>query len=129
MTMTSQFSDMVSSSVFFGVVLFLLLNLVTGPVSSLVLELWQFSLIRDWPEIRKSEIPPSEFCPICGGWGKLWILNLVRMSLIECYWMLQSSRVTAFVVFELLKENQLGRGVKFPPFPTQISVKTTRIHL
>ena len=129
MTMTSQFSDMVSSSVFFGVVLFLLLNLVTGPVSSLVLELWQFSLIRDWPEIRKSEIPPSEFCPICGGWGKLWILNLVRMSLIECYWMLQSSRVTAFVVFELLKENQLGRGGKFPPFPTQISVKKTMIHL
>ena len=87
----------------------LLSSLVTGPsfmsISSLVLELWQFSFIRDWPEIRKSEIPPSEFCPISGDWGKLWIPNLARMSLIECYWMLQNSSVTAFTVFELLREN------------------------
>ena len=45
--------------------LFLLSSLVTGrsfmSISSLVLELWQFSFIRDWPEIRKSEIPPSDF--------------------------------------------------------------------
>ena len=45
---------------FFDAVLFLLSSLVTGPsfmsISSLVLELWQFSFIRDWPEIRKSEI-------------------------------------------------------------------------
>ena len=106
MTMTSQFSDMTSTSNFFDVVLFLLSSLVTGPsfmlISSLVLELWQFSFIRDWPEIWKSEIPPSEFCPISGDWVKLWIPNLTRMSLIECYWMLQISRVTAFTVFELL---------------------------
>ena len=37
--------------------------------SALVLELWQFSFIREWSEIRKSEIPPSEFCPISGDWG------------------------------------------------------------
>ena len=114
MTMTSQFSNMTSSSNFFDVVLFLLSSLVTGPsfmsISSLVLELWQFSFIRDWPEIRKSEIPPSEFCPISGDWGKLWIPNLARMSLIECYWMLQNSRVTAFTVLELLRENQLEGG-------------------
>ena len=59
---------------FFYVVLFLLSGWVTGPsfmsISSLVLELWQFSFIRDWPEIRKSEIPPSEFCPISGDWDK-----------------------------------------------------------
>ena len=46
MTMTSQFPDMMSSSEFFDVVLFLLSNLVTGSsfmsISSLVLELWQF---------------------------------------------------------------------------------------
>ena len=98
MTMTSQFSDMTSSSIFFDVVLFLLSSLVTGPsfmsISSLVLELWQFSFIRDWPEIRKSEIPLPEFCPISRDWGKLWVPNLARMSLIECYWMLQNSRVT-----------------------------------
>ena len=74
---------------FFDVVFFLLSSLVTGPsfksISSLVLELWQFSFIRDWPEIRKSEIPLSEFCPISGDWVKLWIPNVAQMSLIECY--------------------------------------------
>ena len=102
MGMTSQLSDMTSSSNFFKVVLFFLSSLVTGPsfmsISSLVLELWQFSFIRDWPEIQKSEISPSEFCPT-GDWGKLGILNLARMSLIKCYWMLQNARVTAFTVF------------------------------
>ena len=52
MTMTSQFSESMSTSKFFDVVLFLLLSLVTGPsfmsISSLVLELWQFFFIRDW---------------------------------------------------------------------------------
>ena len=33
-------------------------------ISSLVLELWHFSFIRDWPEIRKLEIHASGFCPI-----------------------------------------------------------------
>ena len=101
-------------SQFFDVGLFLLLNLVTGrsfmSISSPVLDLWQFSFIRDWPEVRKSEMPPSEFCPISGDWGKLWVPNLARMSLIECYWMLQNPRVTTFTVFELLRENQLGGG-------------------
>ena len=102
---------------FFDVVLFLLSSLVTGPrfmsISSLFLELWPFSFIRDWPEIRKSEIPPCEFCSISGDWCELWTPSLARMSLTECYWMLQNSRVTAFTVFEFLKENQLG-GVKLP---------------
>ena len=75
--MTSQFSDMASSSNFFEVVFFLLSSLVLGPsfmpISSLVLELWQFSFIRDWLEIRKSEILPSEFCPISREWNKLGI--------------------------------------------------------
>ena len=109
MTMTSQFSDMTSTSNILNVVLFLLSSLVTGQsiisISSLVLELWQFSFTRDWPEIRKSEIHPSEFCPISKDWGKLWIPNLARMSLIECYWMLQNAMVTALTVFELLREN------------------------
>ena len=114
MAMTSQFCVMVSSSNF-DIVLFLLSHLVIGPsfmsISSLVMELRQFSLVRDWLEIGKSEITPSEFCPISGDWGKLWILNLARISLIDCYWMLQNSRVTAYTDFELLRENQLGRLV------------------
>ena len=125
MTMTSQFSDMTSSSNFFDVVLFLLSSLVTGPsfmsMSSLVLELWQFSFIRDWPEIWKLEIPPSEFCPISGEWGELWIPNLAWMSLMKCYWMLQNSRVTACTVFELFRENQLW--VKLPPPPPGLGLK------
>ena len=98
--------------IFFDVVLFGLSGLVTGPnfksISSLVLELWQFFFMGDWPEIRKSEIPLSEFCPISGDWIELWIPNLTQMFLIECYWMLQNSRNITFIVFELLRENQLG---------------------
>ena len=104
---------------FFDTILFLLSSLVAGPslmsISSLVLELWQFYFIRDWPEILKSEIPPSAFCPMSGDWCELWIPILARMFLIERYWMLQNSRVAAFTVFELLRENQLGVGTNHPP--------------
>ena len=110
-TMTSQFSDMTSTSFLFDVVLFLLSSLVTGPsfmwISSPVPELWQFSFIRDWPEIWTSEIPASEFWAISGDWCKLWVLNVARMSLIECYWELENSRVKAFTIFKLFRENQL----------------------
>ena len=51
MAMTSQFSDMTSSSNFFYAVLFLLSSLVTGTsfmsISSLVPELQQFPFISD----------------------------------------------------------------------------------
>ena len=73
------------------------------------------SFIRDWPEIRKSQIPPSEFCTISGDWGKLRIPNLPRMSPIKCYWMLQNARITAFTVSELLRKNQ--QGIKLSPPP------------
>ena len=50
---------------FFDVILFLLSILVTDPnfmsISTLALELWQFSFIRDWPEIWKSEILSLSF--------------------------------------------------------------------
>ena len=109
---------------FFDVFLCLLSSLVAGSsfmsISSLVLELWLFSFIRDWPENRKSEIPLSEFCQISGDWEESCIPNLARMPLIECYWMLQNSRVTAYAVFELSRENQLGGKIT----PTQIRVKT-----
>ena len=36
--------------------------------------------MRDWPEIQKLEIPPSEVCSISGDWEKLGIPNLARMS-------------------------------------------------
>ena len=116
--MTSWFSDMTSTTNFLDVVLFFFSSLVTGPsfmsISSLVLKLWQFSFIRDWPEIQKSEIPTSEFFPISWDWGELWTPNLTWMSLIECYWMLLNSRVTTFTFFELLRENQLGDKITSP---------------
>ena len=113
---------------FFDVVLFLLLNLLTGPsfmsISPLVLELWKFLFIRDWPEIRKSEIPPSEFCPISRDLGEFEIPNLVRTYVIKYYWMLQNARVTAFTVSGLSRENQQGGKITSPPPPpTQIRVK------
>ena len=70
-------------SIFFDGFLFLLSNLVTNPsfmsISSLVLDLSKFCFIRDSPETWKSDITPSEFCPISGDWGKLGIPNLTRM--------------------------------------------------
>ena len=110
MTMASKFSDMTSSSNFFDVALFLLSSLVTGQsfmsISSLVLKLWQFYFIKDWPEIRKSEIPPSGMCPISGDWDKLWILSWARMSLIEYYWMLKNA--SGSYRFCVIKEKPTG---------------------
>ena len=130
-TVTSQFTDTTSTSNFFDVVTFLLLSLVTGTsfmsMSWLVLELWQFSFIRDWPDIRKLEIPPSELCPISEEWGKLGIPNLAQMSLIKICWKLQNTRVTACTVSELFRENQQGGG-KTIPISTQIRVKKRLQH-
>ena len=122
--MASQFSKIKSSSNFFDVVLFLLSSLVTRPsfmpISSLALELWSFPFIRDWPEIRKWEIPPSEICPMSGDWGELGIPNLARTSLTKCYWMLQNSRVTTLSVSELLRKNQQGIKLPLPPPPPRV---------
>ena len=50
-TMTSQFADMTSSSIFLTLLLFLLSSLDNGPnfmsITLLVLELWQFIFVRD----------------------------------------------------------------------------------
>ena len=124
MTMMSQFDDMTSSSNFFGIALFLLLSLVTGSsfmsILLLVLELWQFSFIKDWPEIWKSELPLSGFSSIFGDWGELGVPNLAQMFLMKCYWMLQKATVTAFTVSELLKKHQQGRDC---PLYTHTRVK------
>ena len=68
----------------------------------LVLELWQLLFISNLPEIRKSEIPPPEFCPISVDWGELGIPNLARMFLMKGYSMLQ---------------NAANRGSKYLPSP------------
>ena len=128
MTMMSQFGDMKSSSKFYWRVLFLLLSLVTGlnfmRKSSSVLELWR-CFLRNWPEIRKSEIAPSEFCPIFGDWDKLRIQNLARMFLMKCYYMLQNVMVPAFTVSELLSESQQGDKIT-PPSTPRLWLKAIR---
>ena len=99
----NNFPTWLQRQIFFDVVLFLLSSLVSSlsfmSISLLALELWKFSFIMDWPEIWKSGIPRSEFCSISGDWGELWIPHFAQASLIECYWMQQNSRVTAFTVF------------------------------
>ena len=59
---------------FFYVAIFLLLSLVIAPsfmsISLLVLEIWSFSFIRDWPEIRISEISIWVFSNI---WRMGWV--------------------------------------------------------
>ena len=71
--MTSQFSNMTSSSNFVDVVFFLLSSLVTGPsfksMSSLILK---YRIDNKFGN-RKSEIPLSEFCLASGDWDKLVI--------------------------------------------------------
>ena len=55
-------------------------NIITGSGTMTIF------FVRDGLDIPKSKIPPSEFCPISGDWGQLWIPNLPRMCLIiECY--------------------------------------------
>ena len=106
--MASQFNDMTPSSSFFNVEVFFLPGFVTGPslisISWLARELWHFSFIKNGPEIRNSESPPSEFCPISGDWGKIGITKQKQ----KVYWILQNTSVTVF------KGTPTGR-VKLPP--------------
>ena len=66
--------------------------------------------------IRNPEIPPSEFSQYLET-GASYGYQIWQMFLINCDWMLQNSRVTAFTAFELLRENQLGGGITLPPKP------------
>ena len=96
-----QFTVMTSTSNFFDVVLFLL--------SSLVLELWQFSFIRDWPEIWKSEIPPSEFCPISGlgqDMDTKFDMNFSNRMLLNA----AKFQGYSFYLFWVIKRKQTARG-------------------
>ena len=131
--MTLQFFDMVSLSNFADVVIFLLSSLVTGPsfmsISSLVLELWQFPFVRYWPEIRKSEILPSEFCPISEDLGELGIPNLVRTPPIKwyrfyCFWVINGKSTRGVGGGWVGGERVGAGGLKLPPpLSTQIRVK------
>ena len=122
--MTSHFSDMTSSSIFWRCFVSLVKFSYWSKfhvISSLVLESWQFSFIRDWLEIWKSEIPPFEFWSVSGDCGELGIPKLAQMFLIKWNWMLQNARVMAFAIFELISESKITPPPK--PRHSQIRVK------
>ena len=102
MTMTSQFVDMNVIVNFFDVFLVKFSYWSKFQIKSLlVLELYQFLFIRDWPEILKSEIPSSEFSPISGDWGKLGIPNLAQMTNVSNKKLLKAAKYLA-------KTNRIG---------------------
>ena len=117
MTM-SQFSDMTSLSNFFEGFQFLLSSLVTGPnfmsISSLFLELWQFPFIKDWPEIRKSEIPVWLFFNI-------WRLGRVRNTkfgtIVSNKMLLNAAKCQSykFYRFWVIKRKPTGDKFTAPP--------------
>ena len=112
--------------------LFLLSSLLTAPsfmsISLLVLELWQFPFTRISPEIRKSEITPSEFCPISGDWSKLGIPNLGLTSLMKWWNVTEWCKMPGLQLLQFLsyygKTNRgEEEGISLPsPSPTQIRV-------
>ena len=133
MAMTSQIVGVPSPSNCFEVFLFLLSSLLTGPsfmsISSLVLELWQFPFSRIWPEIRKSEITPSQFCPISGDWSKFGIPNLGLTSLMKWWNVTECCKMPGLQLLQFLSyygKTSRGEegGINLPsPPPTQIRVK------
>ena len=120
MSMTSQFPDMTSSPTVFDVALFLLPSLITGAnfmsTSSLVLELRQSYFIRNWPEIRKSEISPSEFCPIFGDWGESGIPNFGKNISNKMFLDAAKCQDYSFYRSWVIKGTHYG-WVKLPPNP------------
>ena len=123
--MISKFANMTSSSIFFNIILFLLSSLVTGPsfmsILSPVLELWQFSFKRDWPEIRKSEIPLPEFCPISG--------DLLRFTILLINYIADSvtGKLAGIILssdfLSILSDGSQGREKSSEKEMVQISIK------
>ena len=132
--MTSKSSEMMSSPNFLDDALFHSSSLVNAPsfllISLLVLELWQFLFMTDWPEIQKSEIPRLSFAQYLETAQSKEHQNCARTSVIKCYWMLQNTRFTDLTVSELLRESQQeGRRVKMHPTPTMLELTIVPIFL
>ena len=102
--MTSQISDMTSSS-FFHIFLFVLSSLVTCLKFKIHVNVITGSgvvtlfFIMYWPEIRKLKIPSSEFCLIFG------TNDSNKMLLNTAKWQ----------GYSLQKTNSRGRGLNYPP--------------
>ena len=84
-------------------------NIITG---SGVMTILVYKRIDQEFENRK--YPPSEFSPISGCCGELWILNLTPMSLVESYIVLPNIRVTTLLFLSYL--GKVNR-VEYPLHP------------
>ena len=109
---------------FFDACVFTMSSLINGPsfklISWLVLEFWQSSFIKDWPEMRKSEIHPS--CVLLNLW-RLWhFRDIIFATNISNKMLLTTAKCQGynFYCFWVIKENQQGE-IKLPP--TMIRVK------
>ena len=133
MTMKSQFADITSSSNFFDVVLFLLSSLVTGPsfmsISSLVLELWQFSFIRDLT--RNPEFGNTLVWVLSNIWRLGQVGNTKFGANVSNKVLLNATKCQSYSFYRFWVSNgKPTRGVKLPPPPpTQIRVKVFNIIL
>ena len=65
--------------------------------------------IRDWPEIRKSKIPPSKFCSISGGWDELEIPNFAQNVSKEMLVKTEKCQGYSFYCFWVVKGKPTGR--------------------
>ena len=89
-------------------------------MSLLVLELLQF------PEIRKLEIPLSEFCLTLGDWDELRILNLEGTSNNKMLLNAEKYQGYSFYLFWVIK-GKTTWWVKLPPSPPPTQIKLKRI--
>ena len=103
---------------FFEACVFTMSSLINGPsfklISWLVLEFWQSSFIKDWPEMRKSEIHPS--CVLLNLW-RLWhFRDIIFATNISNKMLLTTAKCQGynFYCFWVIKENQQGE-IKLPP--------------
>ena len=133
--MTSKFPGRTSSSIFllfffFVFFLFLLLSLVTGPsfisISLLVLKLWQFYFMRNWPNLEIGDTPTWVLPNIWWlGQGRdtkfgTNVSNKMLRNSAKC----QGYSLYHFWVIKWKPTIGGGRVKLPPPPPTQIRVKT-----
>ena len=118
MTMTSQFFDLTSTLNSFDVALFLVnfsyaskfhVNIITA---SGIMTIFFYKRLTRNPEFGNT---PAWVLPNIWRLGRVMDTKFdTKISNRKLHWMLQNSSVTAFTVFELLRENQLG-WVKLSP--------------
>ena len=94
----------------------LVIGLSFMSISWLVLVLWQFSFIKDWPESGNQK--NIWVLPNIWRLGRVGNTKLGTNTLIKCYWMLRNARVTTFTVSEPLDQGKTNKGEgKTNPLP------------